>query len=62
MNPSKQQIEDLLKNLDNDLVLCFKCKKKDKKHKMIGLYNHKTKNTEYMCSLCFKLQHKRRIK
>ncbi len=45
MNPSnQQQIEDLLKNLDNDLVLCFKCKKKDKKHKMIGLYNHKTKN------------------
>jgi hypothetical protein len=56
----QQNLENLIKILDDELVQCFKCNKKDKKHKMINFYNHKTKNNEYICSLCFKLQNRQR--
>jgi hypothetical protein len=56
----QKKLEELLKSLDSDLVECFKCGKKDKKHNMVDLYNLISKQSEYMCSVCFKRQHKRK--
>ena len=59
-NGNQQQIEDLIRSLSSDFAKCFKCEKKLEKHKMIEIFNYKTKNSDFMCSTCFKLQHKRK--